>query len=73
MNIKYFEKPTQVKFYNETDGRFLGGIGYKDFIICGECGCVLNLSDVYDSYQETIKEPVKILNWIDISYAIIED
>lgn len=70
MVVKYFENPVQVKFYNETDGRFLGGIGYKDSIICGECGCVVSLSEIYDNCKN-IKDPVKILEWIDISESII--
>lgn len=31
----YFEVPTQVKFWNYEGGYYLGGIAYRDEIICG--------------------------------------
>lgn len=65
-----FEKPTQVKFADlfeeEEQGRrrILGGIAFGDFVICGECGSVLEMEDV---------EILEVFPWIDISDAIIGD
>lgn len=38
---KYYEIPTQILFYE--DGEWLGGIAYKDEIICGECGQAMKI------------------------------
>ena len=67
---KYFDKPTQVKFKDHEaegeDARWLGGIGYDHYILCGECGSLLDLDNyVYDEVE------IKELPWISISEAII--
>lgn len=31
----FFEKPTQVKFWDASSDTYLGAIGYRDEIICG--------------------------------------
>lgn len=45
MKYNYFEVPTQVKFW---DGRYIGGIAYRDEIICGCCGGIFRISDIYE-------------------------
>lgn len=35
MKYDYFEVPTQVKFWDYFDEHYLGGIAYRDEIICG--------------------------------------
>lgn len=45
MKYNYFEIPTQVKFW---DGRYIGGIAYRDEIICGCCGGIFGISDIYE-------------------------
>ena len=46
----YFEKPTQVKFIEkreeDEEPREIGGIAYKNEIICLECGGVIPCEDV---------------------------
>ena len=38
MDKKYYNKPTQVKFYDVDNDLWVGGIAYHDEIICGCCG-----------------------------------
>ena len=66
----YFEAPTQVVFKEDKsvcdDPTWIGGIAYRDEIICGECGHAVSMVDVdeievFDSY------------WVDISFDIKGD
>ena len=68
MKYNYFEVPTQVKFW---DGRSIGGIAYRDGIICGHCGSVFKISDIYEVAPDTLKEdPIVVYDWVDISSKI---
>ena len=69
MKYNYFEVPTRVKFW---DGRYIGGIAYRDEIICGCCGGIFRISDIYEVAPDTLKEdPIVIYdNWVDISNEI---
>ena len=68
----YFEAPTQVKFWDE---RYIGGIAYRDEIICGCCGGVFSISKIYKVAPDTLLgDPIIIYdNWACISSAICED
>lgn len=68
----YFEAPTQVKFW---DGCYIGGIAYRDKIICGCCGGPLKISDVYEFAPDTLEEdPIVVIDsWVDISQDICGD
>ena len=65
MANKYYDRPTQVVFMEEEgvvdEPRKIGGIAYHDYIICGECGGIVQISDT---------EIVKELRWCDISEDI---
>ena len=68
MKYNYFEVPTQVKFW---DGRYIGGIAYRDGIICGHGGSVFKISDIYEVAPDTLKEdPSVVYDWVDISSKI---
>ena len=65
----WFDEPKQVAFIEEvesdivTENVVIGGIAYEDFIICGECGGRVDLSDV---------EAIYIFNdWISINEEIL--
>ena len=70
--IKGFDTPTQVKFFESED--WLTGIGYKDEIICGCCGCVFPIDQIYELAEEAdteIVDPIQpYKNWLDISEEI---
>lgn len=65
MTEKYFDKPTQVKFYDGANHKWLGGIAYLDEIICGCCGGILGV----DEFKEN--EIVEYDAWVNISDEII--
>ena len=69
VQINYFEKPVQIQFYEVENDRWIGGIGYKDEIICCECGQVIKLADMYeDEIIAREVNPVRLLGeWADIS------
>lgn len=62
---KFYNAPTQVRFIKSVDvvdePRWIGGIAFQNYIICGECGGIVSLEDV-----ENIEE----LPWCDISDEI---
>ena len=70
MKYNYFEVPTQVKFW-DIDGDH-GGIAYQDKIICGCCGGIFDISEIYEFAPDTLEEdPIVIYdNWVDISNEI---
>ena len=63
---KFYEVPTQVKFIESADvvdePHWIGGIAYQDYVICGECGGIIDLEDL----AAIVEFP-----WVDISNEII--
>ena len=75
----WYEKPTQVRFidiWNYTGDNkvaYIGGIAYKDELICGVCGEVFSIPEFYDLVDEwKIGAPavVPYETWIDLSEEI---
>lgn len=68
----YFEAPTQVKFWDE---HYIGGIAYRDEIICGCCGGIFRISDVYEVAPDTLdNDPIIVYNgWVGLSSEICRD
>lgn len=76
MKYDYFEVPTQVKFWDApSGGHYIGGIAYRDEIICGCCGGIFDISEIYESAPDTLEEdPIVIYDdWVDISSEIRGD
>lgn len=68
----FFEIPTQVKFYEAAEEDYIGGIAYRNEIICGCCGSILEISDVIaEAEEDGIEEPIVKLPWIDIQSEVI--
>lgn len=67
MKYDYFKVPTQVRFW---DGYYIDGIAYRDEIICGCCGGIFRISDIYETAPDTLdNDPIIVLNgWKFISY-----
>ena len=63
---KFYEVATQVKFIESADvvdePHWIGGIAYQDYIICCECGSIIELSDIEDIVE---------LPWVSISDEVI--
>lgn len=71
----WFDSPTQVAFYDVDAEKYVGGIAYKNEIICGCCGGVFEIKEVYEMAEEYIKDKDKDaiieMSWIDIENTII--
>lgn len=61
---KFFEKPTQVKFLDRDNNRWVGGIAYHDEIICGCCGGIFEIDEFAD-------HEIVTYDWMNISDEII--
>lgn len=66
---KFYPIPTQLKFYDRDKKRWIGGIGYRDEIICGECGGVIKVDDLEEN--EVVNYPPE--SWIDFEEIVREE
>lgn len=63
----YYERPTQVMFYEADPNTWSWGIAYRDDIICACCGAVLHITEIIDDFNDYAKE-----NGVKISKPIYE-
>lgn len=72
MKCNYFQVPTQVKFWDVDGDHYIGGIAYRDKIICGCCGGIFDIIEIYESAPNTLEEDpiIPYDNWVDISNDI---
>ena len=85
--ITNYENPMQVKFldFDATleygEPYWTGGIAYSDFIICGCCGVLCDIEELYEEFEENkeeflalgIEEPIVVYKeWVDISDSILD-
>ena len=76
MKYNYFAVPTQVKFWDvPSGGHYIGGIAYRDEIICGCCGSVFKISEIYKVALDTLdNDPIIVYNgWVGLSSEICGD
>ena len=71
---EHFERPTQVQFCDH-DGVMRGGIAYGGEIICGCCGGIFEIAEVYEFAPDYgIEEPIiPYHDWMDLERAITGD
>lgn len=68
----YFDRPTQVKFWDYDNGEYVGGIAYHDIIICGCCGSTFSISEVCAYADEDGKTAIiEYEHWVNLSAEII--
>lgn len=67
----YFEIPTQVMFWDEGEGKYAFGIGYRDEIICGCCGGIFEIEDIV-AETPSGQQPIYSYgdDWTDLSEEI---
>ena len=66
-----FDEPTQVAFWDVEGSHWVGGIAYGTEIICGCCGGVVDIDEIYEFAPEDI-DPIQIFeDWVDINAEII--
>ena len=69
----YYEKPTQVFFYT-SENEFEAGIAYHDEIICGCCGGIYSIEEVYEwANEDNLINPITELNWVNLTDEIRGD
>lgn len=68
-----FERPTQVAFWDVDGDHYIGGIAYGTEIICGCCGGVVEIAEVYEFAPEGIKPVIAYENWEAFDDFIIAD
>ena len=69
----YFDKPTQLKFWDVDGDHYTGGIGYHGDIICGDCGGLIDPEEVYEFAPDGIEPVVLYEDWVNLSEEIIGD
>ena len=72
MKYNYFQVPTQVKFWDAPSGHYIGGIAYRDEIICGCCGGIFDITEIYELAPDALKEdPIVVYDtWVNLSSKI---
>lgn len=77
-----YDRPTQVKFLDMDADEVIwqGGIAFGANIICGECGGLFEIADIYADWDEVkdeykndgIESPIiPYSDWVDISAEIL--
>ena len=80
-----YDRPTQVKFLDidvEDEVFWQGGIAYGTEIICGCCGGVFEIADIYADWNEVKDDPMyadienpiqEYHDWVDLREYILGD
>lgn len=79
--MKFFNRPTQVKFLepfvfepSENCPAYTAGIAYEDKIICGCCGGIFEIEEIYNGCELEGWAPVVVFDdWADLSEEIFGD
>ena len=75
MQKLFYDRPMHVVFADLCNEKaWIGGIAYRDEIICGECGAVIDLKELYEDAAELgIKNPVvEWEDWVSFSDLIMQ-
>ena len=68
---RYFDVPTQVYFWDFDGNHWLAGIAWNQNIICGCCGGVFEIDEVYEYAPAELVHPIIPFNtWVDLSAEI---
>ena len=76
----WFENPTQVRFidfsaYESGDEiTYIGGIVYEDKLICGVCGEIFSIPELYElvkAWEINAPAIVAYKTWVDLSESIM--
>ena len=72
MKYDYFEVPTQVKFWDVDGDHYVGGIAYRNDVICGCCGGIFDISEIYEVAPDTLEgDPIVVVKgWKGLSDKI---
>ena len=72
MKYNYFEVPTQVKFWDVDGDHYVGGIAYRNDVICGRCAGIVDISEIYEVAPDTLdNDPIVVVKgWKGLSDKI---
>ena len=69
---RYYDVPTQVRFFMNEDEGYCGGIAYHNEIICGCCGGVFEIDDIIDETPRGLIPIHDYNDWMDLTCVIME-
>lgn len=61
---RQYDRPTQVRWFDSESNRWIGGIAYRDEVICGCCGSIFELNEFEEG------EVVELGDWVNIEEEI---
>lgn len=70
---KFFEKPTQVAFWDAIEEGYTGGIALGKHIICGRCGETLSINEIIESAPANQIPIYPYSAWVSLDKEIIGD
>lgn len=70
MKVPTFDVPTQVRFYDVNGDHYIGGIAYNDYVICGCCGGVIPISEIFEDAPYEVVPLFIYEHWVDIQEEI---
>lgn len=70
---KKFTVPTQVRFWDYDNRKYMGGIAYGNEVICGCCGGTFLIDEIYEFAPEGVDPLTAYDYWVDISEEIKGD
>ena len=72
MNKPYFETPKQVMFHDiDNPHSWLVGIGYKDEIICADCGGIYEIAEVCELSEGYVDQAIyPYEKWVSLADEI---
>ena len=66
-----FDTPTQLAYWDVDGNHYVGGIGYGTEIICGCCGGIIDIDEIYEFAPAEITNPIiPYEEWMDIADEI---
>ena len=74
--MRYFDNPTQVKFYDSDAGEcgeYVGGIAYRNEVICGCCGGTFEIEELCEYAPSGVNPIIICEDWMDIAHEICRD
>lgn len=65
----FFDEPTQV-IWCDSEGSWEAGIATGGYVICMCCGAMNPIEDIIEDAPEDIKDPIRVLPWVNVSEEI---